>query len=160
VRLTIRTDDGQLIFMTYSGAIAPAYAQQVDAQTEEAAEGISAKWIEAVNKGDAKTAVALLTPDGFSIDVYGESSGSTMEEKIAQKAHEMGVALTSKTDDVKSLASGQLILAIGTYSVAYANNPTTKTAEGKWMRLLVKDGPDWKIVAQDLTRQAPPAPPK
>jgi hypothetical protein len=24
----------------------------------------------------------------------------------------------------------------------------------------VKAGPDWKIVAQDLTRQAPPDPPK
>jgi hypothetical protein len=101
--------------------------------------------------------VSLFTPDGFSIDVYGKSSGSKIEE-IAQKAHEMGVALTSKTDDVKSLASRQLIHAIGTYSVAYTNNPTTKTAEGNWMRLLVKDGPDWKIVAQDLTRQAPPAP--
>jgi hypothetical protein len=58
------------------------------------------------------------------------------------------------------LASGQLIHAIGTYSVAYTNNPTTKTAEGNWMRLLVKDGPHWKIVDQDLARQAPPAPPK
>jgi hypothetical protein len=98
-------------------------------------------------------------PCVFGAVVTGKSSGSKTEE-IAQKAHEMGVALTSKTDDVKSLASGQLLLAIGTYSVAYTNNPTTKTAEGNGMRLLVKDGSDWKIVAQDLTRQAPPAPPK
>jgi hypothetical protein len=54
-------------------------------------------------------------------------------EEIAQKAHEVGVALTSKTDDVKSLASGQLILAIGMCSVAM-HQQSTKTAEGNWMR--------------------------
>jgi hypothetical protein len=74
-----------------AATLAPAYAQQVDAQTKHAVEAIGQKWVEAVNKGDTKTAVSLFTPDGFSIDVYGKSSGSKMEE-IAQKAHEMGLA--------------------------------------------------------------------
>jgi hypothetical protein len=52
--------------------VAPAYAQQVDVQTKQAAEASSAKWIEAVSKGDAKTAVSPFTPDGISIDVYGK----------------------------------------------------------------------------------------
>jgi hypothetical protein len=49
--------------------------------------------------------VSLFAPDGFSIDVYGKSSGSKSEE-IAQKAREMGVALTSKTDDASRWRRG------------------------------------------------------
>jgi hypothetical protein len=52
--------------------VAPACAQQVDLQTKQAAEAVSAKWIEAVNKWDAKTTVSLFMPDGISIDVYGK----------------------------------------------------------------------------------------
>jgi ketosteroid isomerase-like protein len=138
-----------------AATVAPAYAQQVDAQTKQTVEAIGQKWVEAINKGDGKAASSLFTSDGFNIDVYGKNSGAKLDE-LSQKVHEMGITIAAPTNDVKSLASGQVLLVTGTFNVTYTNNPTTKTAEGNWMRVLVKDGSDWKIVAQNVTRQAPP----
>jgi len=55
-------------------AMAPnAKAQQADNQTKQAIEAIVAKWTQAVNQGDSKTASSLFTSDAFSIDVYGRT---------------------------------------------------------------------------------------
>jgi uncharacterized protein (TIGR02246 family) len=141
-------------------ATAPvAKAQQADNQTKQAIEAIVAKWTQAVNQGDSKTASSLFTSDAFNIDVYGRTSGAQRGE-LTKKVHEMGIDLTNKVDDVRSLASGQALLASGTFTVSYSNNPNVKpgdTITGNWMRVLVKEGSDWKIAAQNLTRQAPPA---
>jgi ketosteroid isomerase-like protein len=141
-------------------AMAPvAKAQQADSQTKQAVEAIVTKWTQAVNQGDDKTASSFFTSDAFSIDVYGRSSGSQRAE-VTKKVHEMGIDLTNKVDDVRSLASGQALLASGTFTVRYTNNPNVKpgdTLTGNWMRVLVKEGSEWKIAAQSLTRQAPPS---
>ena len=53
-------------------AIAPvAKAQQADNQTMQAVEAMVAKWTQAVNQGDSKTASSFFTSDAFGIDVYG-----------------------------------------------------------------------------------------
>ncbi|SPP96486.1 exported protein of unknown function [Bradyrhizobium vignae] len=142
-------------------AMAPvSRAQQADNQTKQAIEAMVMKWTQAVNQGDDKTASSFFTSDAFGIDVYGRTSGAQMGE-LTKKVHEMGIDLTNKVDDVRSLASGQALLASGTFTVSYSNNPNLKpgdTITGNWMRVLVKEGSDWKIAAQSLTRQAPPAP--
>jgi ketosteroid isomerase-like protein len=141
-------------------AMAPvAKAQQADSQTKQAVEAMVAKWTQAVNQGDDKTASSFFTSDAFSIDVYGRASGAQRAE-VTRKVHEMGIDLTNKVDDVRSLASGQALLASGTFTVRYSNNPNVKpgdTLTGNWMRVLVKEGSDWKIAAQSLTRQAQPS---
>jgi ketosteroid isomerase-like protein len=141
-------------------AMAPvAKAQQADNQTKQAIEAIVAKWTQAINQGDSKTASSVFTSDGFEMSVYGKASGAQSGEQT-KKVHEMGIDLTSKVDDVHSLASGQAVLASGTFSVRYSNNPNVKpgdTLTGNWMRVLVKEGSDWKIAAQSLTRQAQPS---
>ena len=139
-----------------------ARAQQADGQTKQAIETMVAKWTQAVNQGDSKTASSFFTPDAFNIDVYGRTSGTQLGD-LTQKVHDMGINLTSKVDDVRSLASGQVLLASGTFSVSYSKNPNMKpgdTVTGNWMRVLVKEGSDWKIVSSSLTRQAPPSPSK
>jgi ketosteroid isomerase-like protein len=142
-------------------AIAPvAKAQQADNQTMQAVEAMVAKWTQAVNQGDSKTASSFFTSDAFGIDVYGRTSGDQMGE-LTKKVHDMGIDLTNKVNDVRSLASGQVLLASGTFTVSYRNNPNLKpgdTATGNWMRVLIKEGSDWKIAAQSLSRQAPPMP--
>ena len=142
-------------------AIAPvAKAQQADNQTMQAVEAMVAKWTQAVNQGDSKTASSFFTSDAFGIDVYGRTSSAQMGE-LTKKVHDMGIDLTNKVNDVRSLASGQVLLASGTFSVTYRDNPNLKpgdTVTGNWMRVLVKEGSDWKIAAQSLTRQAPPMP--
>jgi ketosteroid isomerase-like protein len=144
-------------------AVAPiTRAQQADDQTKQAIETMVAKWAQAVNKGDSETASSFFTPDALNIDVYGRTSGAQLGE-LTQKVQNLGINLTNKVDDVRSLASGQVLLASGTFSASYSKNPNMKPGEtvtGNWMRVLVKEGSDWKILAQDLTRQAPPAPSK
>jgi ketosteroid isomerase-like protein len=141
-------------------AMAPAAkAQQADNQTKQAIEAMVTKWTQAINQGDDKTASSFFTSDAFAIDVYGRSSGAQLAE-VTKKVHEMGVNLTNKVDDVRPLASGQVLLASGTFTVKYSNNPNVKpgdTLTGNWIRVLVKEGSDWKIAAQSLTRQAPPS---
>jgi ketosteroid isomerase-like protein len=142
-------------------AIAPvAKAQQADNQTTQAVEAVVAKWTQAVNQGDSKSASSFFTSDAFGIDVYGRTSGVQTGE-LTKKVHDMGIDLTNKVNDVRSLASGQVLLASGTFTVSYRNNPNLKpgdTVTGNWMRVMVKEGSDWKIAAQSLTRQAPPMP--
>jgi uncharacterized protein (TIGR02246 family) len=144
-------------------AVAPiGRAQQADAQTKQAIETMVAKWTQAVNQGDSKAVSSFFAPDAFNIDVYGKTSGAQLDE-LTQKVHELGINMTNKVDDVRSLASGQVLLASGTFSVSYSKNPNMKpgdTVTGNWMRVLVKEGSDWKIAAQNITRQAPPAPSK
>jgi len=139
------------------GSVSPsAFAQQADPQMRQAAEAISAKWTEAINRGDAKTEMSLFAPDGFEMSVYGKQTpGAKMEETI-KNVHDMGISLKTTVDQVKPLAGGQMMLATGTFDVSYSNNPTTKTAQGNWLRVLQKEGSDWKILAQSFTRQAPP----
>jgi ketosteroid isomerase-like protein len=92
-------------------AIAPvAKAQQADNQTTRAVEAMVAKWMQAVHQGDSKTASSLVTSDAFGIDVYGRTSGAQMGE-LTKKVHDMGIDLTNKVNDVRSLASGQVLLA-------------------------------------------------
>jgi ketosteroid isomerase-like protein len=139
------------------GVAAPsAFAQQVDAQLKQAAERTSAKWTDAINRGDSKTAASLFASDGVIINVYGKATGNDLEVEFTN-AHNMGLSLTTTVDTVKPLASGQIMLVTGTYEASYSNNPTAKTVQGNWLRLMEKDGADWKIVAQSFTRQAPPA---
>jgi uncharacterized protein (TIGR02246 family) len=134
-----------------------AMAQQADNQTKQAIEGIVAKWTQAVNQGDSQTASSFFAPDAFTIDVYGKTSAQTGD--LTKKVHDMGIDLTNKVDEVRVLAPGQALLANGTFTVSYSKNPNVKpgdTLTGNWMRVLVKEGSDWKIAAQSLTRQAAP----
>ena len=136
----------------------PAVAQQADSQTKQAVEGIVAKWTQAVNQGDGATTSSFFTADGFTIDAYGRNPSQTGD--LTKKVHDMGIDLTNKVDDVRVLTPGQVLLASGTFTVSYSKNPNVKpgdTLTGNWMRVMVKEGSDWKIAAQSLTRQAAPA---
>jgi uncharacterized protein (TIGR02246 family) len=135
-----------------------AMEQQADAQTKQAIESVVTKWTQAVNQGDSKAASSFFTSDAFSIDVNGRNSTQTGE--MTRKVHDMGINLTNKVDDVRFLAPGQVLLASGTFTVSYSKNPNVKpgdTLTGNWMRVMVKEGSDWKIAAQSLTRQAAPS---
>ncbi len=140
------------------GVAAPsALAQQADPQTRKAVEAIVTKWTEATNQGDGKTAMSFFAPDGFDISVYGKETPGPQMEETAKNVRNMGISLKSTIEEVKPLAGGQLVLATGTFEVAYTNNPTTKSARGNSLWLLEKQGSDWKVLAQSYTRQAPPA---
>lgn len=138
------------------GLAAPSEpAQQLDLQMKQAAETMAAQWVEAINRGDAKAAASLFAPDGMEINVYGRQTGPEIAEE-ARKVHAMGVKLETTVEEVRPLASGQMMLVTGTFHVDYTDNPTTRNAHGNWLRLMEKQGSAWKILAQSLTRQAQP----
>jgi uncharacterized protein (TIGR02246 family) len=130
-------------------------AEQIDPQMRQAAESLAGQWQEAVNQGDTKTAASLFAPDAVEINVYGRQTGHEIEEE-AKKVHAMGIKLQTTVDEVKPLASGQMMLVTGTFHVAYTDNPTTRNARGNWLRLMEKQGAAWKIIAQSFTRQTQP----
>jgi uncharacterized protein (TIGR02246 family) len=132
-------------------------SEQVDPQMRQAAENLAAQWQEAINRGDTKAAAALFAPDAVEVNVYGRQTGHEIEEE-GRKVHEMGVKLKTTVEEVKPLASGQMMLVTGTFQVSYTDNPTTRNAHGNWLRLMEKQGSTWKIIAQSLTRQAQPVP--
>ncbi len=159
MRPIITTTISTTILALAAAMASTAMAQQADNQTKQVIEGMVAKWTQAVNQGDGGAASSFFTSDALSIDVYGKSSGAQSGD-VTKKVHDMGIDLTNKVDDVRFLSPGQVLLASGTYTVSYSKNPNLKPGEtltGNWMRVLVKEGSDWKVAAQSLTRQAPPS---
>lgn len=108
------------------------------------------RFVDAVNKGDGAAAAAIFTSAGFNMSVYGKNSGAKLVEEV-QKVHDMGGTLTMKPHDIESLDGGRVLIVTGTFAVNYTNNPTTTMAEGNFTRVLVKEGLDWKIAAQNIT---------
>ena len=158
MRPVITTTITAAILVLTAPVASTAMEQQADDQTKQAIEGVVTKWTQAVNQGDSKAASSFFTSDAFSIDVYGRNSAQTGE--VTKKVHDMGINLTNKVDDVRFVAPGQVLLASGTFTVSYSKNPNVKpgdTLTGNWMRVMVKEGSDWKIAAQSLTRQAAPS---
>ena len=134
----------------------PAFAQQQgDAQLKAQVEQIVQKWNEAVNAGDGNAVKAFLTPDYINIDAYGMTTPSDTEKMVAA-VKKMGIEIRGNVTKVEMLPGDKAALAFGTYHVTYQNNPALKSADGNWVRVLVKDGSDWKVKAASLVRLTQP----
>jgi uncharacterized protein (TIGR02246 family) len=134
-------------------------AKAQDADAKQVAEAASNDWVNALNKGDPKAVTALFTSDGFTIDLYGKHSAAGADtDSLVPKLHAQGLKVTSEVSDVQSLDSGKVLVATGTYTSVYEKSPLSKPGEinkGNWMRVLVKDGSEWKTAGLTLTRLAP-----
>ena len=139
-------------------AVAPVAKADDAAEQKAAVESVVNQWVDAINKGDPKAATSLFMPDGVTIDLFGKHPVGS-DTDLLPKLHAQGLKITNMVDDVRSLASGQVLIATGTYTASYTNSPTMKpgeTAKGNWMRVLVKDGSDWKVAGLTLTRLVGP----
>jgi uncharacterized protein (TIGR02246 family) len=134
-------------------APAQAKSQQVSSADRQAIQQIDQKWMELENKGDAKGVTSLFTKDALQISVNGLKRGATEIERQLEAVQKMGVSIKMKSVDMMPVPGGKAVLEYGTYEVSYTNNPTTTNAHGNWMRLFVKEGSEWKIQAQNLTRE-------
>jgi uncharacterized protein (TIGR02246 family) len=130
--------------------------QQVDQQTMQQIEMVGQKWVEASNKGDGQAVNALFTKNGYQISVRGKKNAGSEMIQNQENVHKLGLSIAAKSTDIRLLPGGQTALEAGTYEVNYTNDPTTTTAHGNWMRVLVREGSDWKIEAQGLTREQEP----
>jgi len=151
---------GTVVVVLAAIAFAPtvqAQSQQISSADRQAIEQIDRKWIEMENKGEAKGTSSLFTKDALQISVNGLRRGATEIERQLENVQKMGVSIKMRSTDMMPVPGGQAVIECGTYEVTYTNNPTTTNAHGNWMRLFVKDGSEWKIQAQDLTREGPPS---
>jgi uncharacterized protein (TIGR02246 family) len=149
--MLMRIATGAALVLCLAAPSAPTEQEQVE-QQKQAAEALSAKWAEAMNRGDSATAASLFASDAVLLSVSGKATGDEEIEAEAKQAHNMGLSVTTTVDDVKPLATGQMMLVTGTFQLSFSNNPATKTAQGNWLRLIEKEGSEWKILAQSFVR--------
>ena len=132
----------------------PAFAQQQgDAQLKAQVEQINQKWTNALNAGDSNVPKALSTPDAINIDAFGLQR---LSETDLTTLKNLGIEIQSNVTKVEMLPGDKAALAFGTYHVNYQNNPVVKSADGNWVRVLVKDGSDWKVKASSFVRLTQP----
>lgn len=148
--------------MLVVGLAIPAGAQQRETTApqdmRQQAQAVTAKYADAVNKGDAKEVGSLFSTNGLSITPYGVSNSREKIEQTTQMVHQLGIHLTMNVADVQPGFGGQGALANGAYSATYTSNPATPKVEGNFLQVFEREGDAWKIRALTFTRLAPPSP--
>ena len=132
----------------------PAVAQQKDAaaqqDTRQQVEALTAKWVEAFNKGDGKAVAALYSADNISVNRLGMMTGAKNYEERVQHEVKLGGKITLKVDQVRAMGSNAA-LAAGPYQITYTANPAGSQFEGNWLRVFEREAGDWKIIASTFT---------
>jgi ketosteroid isomerase-like protein len=140
---------------------APGFAQQItEAQKDvrQQVEAYTAKWTEAYNSGNAKAVLAMSVPDAFGIDPSGLLSGAQKVEGRIENNAKMGIKFTAMTVDEIRQVGKDAVVAGGSYTVTFTANPAGSQFEGYWLRVLAREGGEWKGTAASFTRKASPAP--
>src|SRR5258708_15432762 len=110
------------------------------------------------NGGDAKALLAMSAPDAFSIDPSGMLSGAQKIEGRIENNVKMGIKFTvMKVDDVRQVGKDAAV-AGGPYTVTFTANPAGSQFQGYWLRVLAREGGEWKGVASSFTRSGGPTP--
>jgi uncharacterized protein (TIGR02246 family) len=132
----------------------PAVAQQKDAAaqqvTRQQIEALTAKYVEAFNKGDGRTVAALYSADNIAINPLGMMTGAKNYEERVQHEAKIGGKITLKVDQVRAMGN-DAALAAGAYQITYTANPARSQFEGNWLRVFEREAGDWKIVASTFT---------
>jgi uncharacterized protein (TIGR02246 family) len=132
----------------------PAVAQQKDAAaqqvTRQQIEALTAKWVEAFNKGDGKAVAALYSADNISINPLGMMTGAKNYEERVQHEVKLGGKITLTADQVRAMGN-DAALAAGSYQITYTANPAGSQFEGNWLRVFEREAGDWKIIASTFT---------
>jgi uncharacterized protein (TIGR02246 family) len=132
----------------------PAVAQQKDAAaqqvTQQQIEALTAKYIEAFNKGDGRTVAALYSADNIAINPLGMMTGVKNYEERVQHEAKMGGKITLTVDQVRATGK-DAALAAGAYQITYTANPAGAQFEGNWLRVFEREAGDWKIIASTFT---------
>ena len=132
----------------------PAVAQQKDAaaqqRTRQRIEAVTAKWVEAFNKGDGEAVAALYSPDNIAVNRLGMRTGTQDYAKRVQDEAKIGGKITLTVDQVRAMGN-DAALAAGPYQITYAANPAGAQYEGNWLRVFERQGSDWKIIASTFT---------
>ena len=140
----------------------PILAQDNDKQAVQAAEGIAAKWVAAVNNKDPAAIAALFTKDGTLLGANGAppvNGRSEIEKAFAS------VFVAGFNHLVLNVSQGHMLgegaaWTLGDY-VWTGQDPNGKAMErkGQWMDVIVRDGSDWKkrVLGTNLTLAPPPA---
>jgi len=93
----------------------PAVAQQKDAAaqqvTRQQIEALTAKYVEAFNKGDGRTVAALYSADNIAINPLGMMTGAKNYEERVQHEAKIGGKITLKIDQVRATGKDAALAA-------------------------------------------------
>ena len=143
------------------GLAAPVWAQQsntVDQGTRQQADAVVAKYVDAINKGDAPTIAALFAQNFISITPSGVRISAAQVEDEIQGVHQRGLTLTAKTDTVQPMFGGQGIAVTAPYAGTFANDPGSPNVKGNFLFVLERAGNDWKVRVFTAARMLPQPP--
>ena len=114
---------------------------------------VLARWLEAVNAGDAETAARLYTPDAF---VHLERPANGPAEAEATLRDWLGHLDEVRIGLADFDASGNL--AYGSVRVQLFGSGSAGDADGTMTFVMRKEGRDWMIRSQMLVTSTPTAP--
>lgn len=138
----------------------PALAQQSTGSQQDVRQQVEAwvnKWVEAYNKGDAKAILAMNGPNACTITSTGMTCGEQKIEQVVLNVIKMGPHFTMTVNEARPIGRDGATAA-GSYRVTFTNNPATSQVEGNWLRVLERQGNDWKSVASSFTPLTTPTP--
>jgi uncharacterized protein (TIGR02246 family) len=137
--------------------VAPAFADDAMSISKQ----INDKWLEAYNKGDAATLVALYTsdailmPQGSAQPVIGEVNiRKFFDGWLQQKLDNGSIPIT----EAKMLDPNTLFTA-GTWSaeVPATNSAPKMQVGGTYLAIAVRDGTEWRVRADTWNMMPPPS---
>jgi uncharacterized protein (TIGR02246 family) len=138
------------------GAIAvPASGQQVSVSAEQQLrhdiDAILTKWLDALNRGDAKAAALFFLPDAPAINPNGmvRAGGQEYINRI-ELQHQQNLQTTAKIDQVQAIGR-DAAYAVGPWVSTYGANNESQ-AHGVWLQVYERKGAVWRISASSFTR--------
>lgn len=132
----------------------PVHAEQVDQQMRQQVISIVAQYVDALNKGDGQTWVALFGPNPINIGPSGKLTTADQLLGAMETYRQVGLAITATVENVELLFGGQGIVATASYSGTY-NDPSMQQIQGNFLFVLEHAGNGWKIHASSSSRSLP-----
>ena len=134
----------------------PALAQQstgTQQDVRQQAEAWINRWQDAINKGDVNAVVNMVDPNGCTINATGGlACGRQKIQERVESAIKRGPTYTMRVAEARPIGN-EGAAAVGQYTITYRNPPagTPPRVEGYWLRVLARQGDDWKSLASSFT---------
>jgi ketosteroid isomerase-like protein len=136
-------------------ASAPACAQQAgaDPKLQQEIEAMFNDWLEALNRGDGKAAVAFIVPNAPVINPAGLVHGGP--EYVNRVEMRQNAKTIAKIDRVQAVGP-DAAYAFGPWNVSGGPGGAAQGG-GMWLQLYERRADGWKISASSFTRVGPGA---
>jgi ketosteroid isomerase-like protein len=138
-------------------AALPAFGQEAGTSSEQKLrqeiEGVFNNWLDALNRGDGKAAVAFLIPNAPAINPAGIVRGGQEYVNRIEMQRQQNLKTTAKIDQVQGIGS-DAAYALGPWSSTFGPGGGQQS-RGMWVQVYERRGDAWKIGVSSFTRVGP-----